>query len=643
MAKQAHKRLFLFLLIAISILVSISVIPGLAFARSYTMPQVDQDVTIEEDGSIHVVEIRRFDFDGEFRGVYWSDYLPENGEYTILSVGEVIDGELVEYERVAEDMKRVSPRTYYLEENRGNGQYYLELSFYKNYEETAFRIEYIITNAVTAYSDVAELYWQYIGPDWEVDSKNVNTRFHFANVAEPLVPGENVHAYGHGMLNGEVTFDGNDIIYTVPYVYSGNFAEARILFPLSYVPQMQAGNDEAYQSILSEEAAWADEANAKRQRARIFSIFMALLPALITIVGFILLFKAFKKYGKDYKADFQGKYFREKPSQLHPAILGNLWRGSTSVDDLSASILKLSDLGYIGLQKVQTEKSGFLGIIGNAVEDEYILHDLRPHESTSLEDPIDQATMDLLFYNFAQNSKSLNLSSLEDYARKHAESYSHAYKSWFKTVDNLAEEQEFFEPEGNTWQIIGVIIGVISFISFLISGLFITTLLSMPFIAVFAGIAVVLFIVNIILTIFMGRMSQSATNIKAKLQALRNWLQDFTLLNEAPPTHVKVWRELIVMATTLGVAEQVMDQLKTKMPEIYNDPGLVPMTTWYAGQNQMDAMSNLTRNLVASNEIARNISMKELASTAMSSSSGSGGGFSSGGGGGFGGGGGGAF
>ena len=61
-----------------------------------------------------------------------------------------------------------------------------------------------------AWSDTAELYWQFIGPDWEDDSEIVGVLVRFDGAADSGVAalaGGNLRAWGHGPLDGSVTLD----------------------------------------------------------------------------------------------------------------------------------------------------------------------------------------------------------------------------------------------------------------------------------------------------------------------------------------------------------------------------------------------------------------------------------------------------
>jgi uncharacterized membrane protein len=109
------------------------------------------------------------------------------------------------------------------------------------------------------------------------------------------------------------------------------------------------------------------------------------------------------------------------------------------------------------------------------------------------------------------------------------------------------------------------------------------------------------------------------------------------------------------MASALGVAERVMEQLKVRLPQVVADPAFVA-ATWYAeglGNDNValppaafferviaDGRSESLAKVQPAAPSHHETSTSSVASSRDSSSSGSGGGFSSGGGGGFSGGGG---
>ena len=79
-------------LVAVAVVVvacacALAVLPCKAYAKSYTMPQVDIQAQLETDGTLHVVEQRTFDFDGSFSAVWWTlNLLPTNAEFAVNGV-----------------------------------------------------------------------------------------------------------------------------------------------------------------------------------------------------------------------------------------------------------------------------------------------------------------------------------------------------------------------------------------------------------------------------------------------------------------------------------------------------------------------------------------------------------------------------
>ena len=77
-----------------------------------------------------------------------------------------------------------------------------------------------------------------------------------------------MRAFGHGPLNGEVTFvDPQTIRYEVRDVPPLSYVEGSILFPTDAVPTaVSSAGEPGLRRILEQEAVWAEQANALRAR-----------------------------------------------------------------------------------------------------------------------------------------------------------------------------------------------------------------------------------------------------------------------------------------------------------------------------------------------------------------------------------------
>lgn len=126
---------------------------------------------------------------------------------------------------------------------------------------------------------------------------------------------------------------------------------------------------------------------------------------------------------------------------------------------------------------------------------------------------------------------------------------------------------------------------------------------------------------------FMGRRSAKANELHAKYEGLRNYLRDFSRLDEHPPMHVKLREHFLVLAVVFGIAREVIDQMRVRIPEVVNDPAFATAYWWaYPGPGSGDSPVGSLQSGFSS--------AASIASSEMSSSSGGGGGSSGGGGGG---------
>ena len=615
-----------------------------ALAWDYSIDSVDIDATVETDGTVEVQESRLFDFDGSYHGVYWNlpsgTYNGRNIETNVQWVGELIDGEFVQFEQ----SNSGEDHTYLLEDYGGGTR--VKVYSAHDDERATFVILYADTNLAVRHADVSELYWKFVSDGWDVESENVTCRVHLpVPDGRKVEPEENVRAWGHGPLDASVSFDGNDIVYEVPGVGTSEFAEARIVFPTDWLSDAPQQSDRVLQDILAEEQQWADEANARRERARLVVYGGAGIGLIGSIASIILSIISFLRYRARTKPQFDDKYFRDVPSQDHPAVLGALMRGGEpGGEDFTATLMRLSDMGMIDLESIKTEDKGLFG--RKKSQDDYRLTLTRRADETQL-DPIDRRALTSLFENIGKLApsqrgtdnvgRSICFSDLEKVAKNHPSSYESAFDNWNSKVgDEVARRRFFFSDRktGRGTAIIAICIsGLLIFASIAMILFTEAWMIFLPLILL-EGIALA---VGIVCAAKMEDYSDEAIELRAKLEALRRWLKDFTRLEEAVPRDVVLWDNLLVMAVVLGVADEVIKQLKMVAPEILEDPRLATTYGWYGMGQGARPYSSFNDSY----STAHHVSSEKLASSSSSSGGGGGGGFSGGGGGGFGGGGGG--
>ena len=624
---------------------ALAILPHAALARDYSIRQVDIDATVESDGGVTVWESRQFDFDGSFHGVYWKiptgSYQGKTIETSILSVGEMVGGQFVEFEQ----SNTGAEHTYELSEYSS----YVQVKLYSSHEDevAAFVISYRDSNLATRYDDTSELYWKFVSDGWDVESQNVTCTVHLPIPGgQEVIAGENVRAWGHGPLDASVGFDNGDVVYQVPGVGGSEFAEARIAFPAEWLSEAQSTGTNRLSTILAEEQRWADEANAKRARARIMMIVAQLVGGGVPIASFVLAATTFLRYKASHKAQFDDKYFRDVPSNDHPAVLGALLNdGDTTNECLTAALMRLTDLGYAKLELVKLRDKGLFG--REKIKEDFCLTPMKwPSDSGSdNSERIDYATMKFLFNRivplsarYADDRDSLYFSTLEKVAKSHPERYDSCLKSWNGSVSAECARRGFFTESKSTGRAlliaagtIDIIVASISLVAMILFDAPILSTVFLPMLGIFGGVGL------IFLGVSLKPISPEAVELKAQLKALKRWLKDFTRLEEAIPQDVILWNRLLVMAVVLGVSEEVIKQLKVAAPQLLQSSAMASTYGWfYTGGPSMP-----TRAFSEAASTAHSVSTAALASSSSSSGGGGGGGFSGGGGGGFGGGGGG--
>lgn len=647
-SRRLLPALFAALLVTLAVLLAA---PPAAYASDYEISDVSIDATVTSDGTLRVVETRTFDFDGSFNGVYWripTGRNADNGQdvqVSLLYAGEGTADSLTAFEESDSGLDG----TYELS---GQGDV-LQVKLYAPHadEAVSFTIAYEATGIVTRWQDTGELYWKFVSDGWSVESQNVTCALHLPVPAgESVAPEDNVRAWGHGPLDASVAFDGDEVRFDVPGVGTEEFAEMRVTFPPSWVPGLEETPAARMDTILSEERQWAEEANAARAQARVLYFGAIAVAAALAVASVVCAIVCRVRYRRDFAPRFSDTYFRDVPTADHPAVLGALANGgSAEAKELTATLMRLTDEGCVRLDKVTTRRRG---LFGEKTEDDYRLTRLRdvpaPPEAAGVvartSRKIDARALSLLFDKVAgekdEAPADLLFSELERYAKRDPEGYSDAYKAWKGAVEGAYLER--FTSAGERvrgrvllWALCAadVVVLIASTIALVIAEApaYVFVILA---VALLAACAVLALTAN-----SMKDLSSEAVEVRAQLEALRRWLREFTRLDEAVPSDVALWNRLLVMAVVLGVAEEVIEQLRVALPEMLEDPYLMPTYGWFYwyGTGTRRPAEAFSDHL----DSAHHVSAAALASSSSSSIGGGGGGFSGGGGGGFGGGGGG--
>lgn len=631
-----------------------------ALAKDYSLTRTEITANVNADASMNVVQSRTFEFDGTFSLMMvplGTDMTFEVNGVTLglntKTSGEGSTLEEVPFQTSWRTSGGPNKSCYSIDEANGTVYVFTDSSA----STQTVTLNYVYSNALKVHDDVSELYWKFVSEAWEKTSNDVTCTINVPVPSGTTPAKEDIRAWGHGNLSGTVKNDGDGVVkLDVSKVQSGEFAETRVIFPTSWMntsvkstSAYVSGN--ATDSILAEEAKFADEANAKRQQSIVLVGICVAIPIIFLIITIILFFK----FGKEYKPRFTDDYWRDVPDpDYHPAVVARNERwDKQSSSDISATIMHLHVNGFINVEEAKREKSGLLG--KKQVDDLIISEVLNVDPPT---DSIDVQTLKFLFDDVESSAPSvegqgrrLYVSDISAMSKSDAEKSKIAYDKWQGVLDGQVFKADLFEEKGkmiaNAYKMISAGLFFLAIFCVACAGDFFSKMSDDVFMCVF-GAFVIVFIISIIFTIFsksMNRRTKHANEVHAKTKALKKWLCEFTALDERPALDTKVWGEFMVYATILGVADKAIAQMKIAEPTLFDDNAIgsstyLPWWFWctphYHGTfgdrgGGLDALNSAFSDFTSSFEsgMAGN----------WSSGGGFGGGFSGGGGGGFGGGG----
>ena len=585
--KKNILRIFLFFLISI-----------VSFAASFRIEKLDIEANLQKDGSMVVSEAVTYDID-EINGVYFDIDAKGFGE--------------LEYIQVFEDdstggFKEVDSSNY--EVSVSDELYRIKLYSKNHNNRRTFKFVYKLPEAITVYDDVAQFNRKMVGKEWQQGINYIT-----AKVIIPVsasYDNSNILVFGHGPLTGEVDKEGNTVVYRLNNYYPGDFLEAHILMEpeiFSEYNKSKIVHKDMKQKLLDMEAKLADEANAERDKAirqqeminkvfekpgLIFGVLSSIWGALMYYIHVI-----FKR--KNKVKNSVGKYLRELPDNSSPALVGGFMTNSINDNEILATIVDLVRRKVLTLEN--SDKNSIIILTGNT-------------ENLSAQE---KAIVDIYINDFG-DGKSLDLKSF-GFFQKVPMSVARKFEKWRAMVQSEMNRKNL------TYQGLGCL-GVIFFAFF-------------PMIFTFAGLVIGMITGNkmFLLIVVMGIIlfvsgakarypRKELAEAKDKWQAFKNFLSDYSQLEEAKITSVHLWEQYFVYAVALGVSEKVVKAYKKALDMgVINDVQGVNSLAYSPIFNPMfsRSFSNLNGMVSRTNSGASSA----IASSRRSSSSGGGGGFSS--------------
>lgn len=488
-------------------------------------------------------------------------------------------------------------------------------------------ITYTLKDLVVVHNDIAEIAHDFIGTDYAEEINNLIIRINLPSSSKEL------RIFSHGPLNGKNRIiDDKSVEITYETLDKENAVDGRVVFDKSIVPNAtKKSNVDGLGKILEVEKERANYANKLREAARkrekmlqTLAIIMEILLGIWLIGLIVIVYKFYNKNDKEYRSEFNGKYFRDFPEEYTPSTVSYLMNKSINNLSFNAGILDLIRKKAITIEEVTIDKKGLLK---NKQQKDYKL-------SRNMNFNLDTlSTSEKKLFNLligtVGNGDYVILGDMKEFSKDYdnAKRLISGYDSWRYACESEAETEEFYEntkKEKTNCILYSLIFIPITFLALLCGSNMGRVLL----IDLFGILAIIYFSSA-------TKRTKKGNEQYHKWKGLKNFLADFGRLDEKDLPEIKLWERYLVYATMFGLAVKVQNAMKMNLERMNYSDNIDFTYLYFDNYYFSNSMTNAVNSSFSS---ARGtISTHELASSSDSSSGGYEGG-SSFGGGGFGGG-----
>ncbi|AQY51583.1 hypothetical protein PWEIH_11113 [Listeria weihenstephanensis FSL R9-0317] len=590
--------------------------------RSFTIPNYENYVQIQQNGTAIITENVRYDFDGSFNGATMD--IDTSGLPDITDLQVFVDG--------TPFVKSDSGKTGTFKADYDSNDT-LKIRVYSPTDTATkeFVYQYTLKNAVTSYNDTAEFNRKLVGKNWEETLDRVAITI---TLPKETQNGE-LQAWAHGPLDGNISLQDNKIVKLyADNVKPGQFVEAHVIFPNNIVPSnqnIQAIDKKA--DIQAQEAKLAEQANTKRALTKWIFYGGSILMLLFTIITLI---RIYVKFIQPKKAVFQDRYFHDIPTDMSPAVMNKLIYSKLGAKDIVATIMDLVRKRQLTIEELPDPS-------GNKKKATFIIsrvpvpspNTLLNHEQTLIKWLLDKVG----------DGEKVTLKEINSYAKKNSKAFTSSFSSWKRAVEKETKTYRYINKSATSKA--NKLLSSASLINFLIGlGLVLFSIFTSNF-SIFALIIGVLSFAIIIVfsaTLLPVKHQKGAEEF-AKWHAFKRYIKDVGNLDIADVGSIAIWDHYLSYAISLGLTKEVL-----KAASIHFTPEQVQQHSgllyYYYGGAMLGSVNhaNMDTAFAESFQNSFESSFSGALASSTSSTTGSGGGFSGGSSGGGGGGsGGGAF
>ena len=591
--KKFLKKILIIMIISviISIIMAVSIAENSQDGKIQYLNHLDYDVTLNQDGSINVVEtwdVYVKDTGTLFKNFTLSNYL--YGDITDVKVKDLESN--LELTEIYKEIYHVGNNLFYALDIGGN---VFEIAWGTGMSTSSgnrkYQVSYKIEDVITSYNDCQEFYWKFIEEGKNaIPVKSLTGSIHLPDGVQNI---ENLKVWGHGQINGNIERTLNNLVeFEIQNLRPGAMLEVRVVTAedIFDVSETKERNYRNLEEIIEEETEWSNETNIQSMITRIVLIAIYAIILVIYIIKIV-------KYRKINKKENDGiikkdlRYFREIPREGNSTPNEAVYIYHFEKEKLETSTVQ-SEMVASTILNLCLKK-----IITLEIEGKYIYITL-VEDGSSLKK--EEYQVYKLLSEASKGKERLEITELNDYAKKHYSNYSvYINKMVNETRNELYNLELIDKKEENTYRksksasiffniILGLYIFLLTFVAIIH-----VPFLQMPVdislaigwresltnfvIAILPLVIVILYSLNLKTKIQnkIAVITQKGYDEKIQWEALKRYLEDYSLLDEKEIPQLAIWERYLVYATAFGIANKVIDQMKAKYPKVFIEEDIV--------------------------------------------------------------------
>jgi len=529
----------------------------------YTIPSARVDVEILNDTTVIVTEEINQNIEGTVNGVFRDIPLVESQSITNVSVDT--PGYYNTVELISSNNKARIKVWLYKDEGKTQKV---------NNANVKVIYHYTFNKAVKIHNDIAELQLKTWGSQWESSVDKLET-----NIILPATNEDTEYwTSPPTQVQSSQWVDDHTLRTVLENVPSNQYIEQRILIPkqsFSSYDNAIITNVDAKDAIEKMQKKYLDDLEFHDFIDNVLSFIMALL--LIVPVGIYWL------YGREPKIDYKADYEVEPPTDDSALFVNNIVVGDVGefdVNAFNATLLSLIDRKYYT-------------IISTNDNDTVI------RRTDKSDKGLKEYEIDILNHMnyYALSNGDISLNSIRNSDAEYFKSFIADWKDHANEEISKSRIAELFDDKGgNMMKIMGIllfVLGLIFMVYVLISDSSMTVII-LSVLMMVIGLTVV-FLPNTV----GGRWTVEGREYHDKWINFKNYLEDYSLIEEYPPASVQVWGKYLVYATALGCAKEVSENMikyfdSINMSDDYYHDNSIVYFGYYGGFYHMDSFNHLS-------------------------------------------------